>query len=78
MQLISEVRSNNLFIQYDIYHMQIMEGDLARTMQEYLPQISHIQLADSADHVIPGHDPQVLARYPAPAHGLAGIVARLD
>lgn len=35
-------------------------------------------LADSAAHVIPGHDPLVLARYPAPAKGLEGIVARLD
>ena len=54
VQLISEVRSNNLFIQYDIYHMQIMEGDLARTMQEYLPQIAHIQLADNPGRNEPG------------------------
>ncbi|NUS19298.1 MAG: TIM barrel protein, partial [Mesorhizobium sp.] len=54
VQLISEVRSNNLFIQYDIYHMQIMEGDLARTMQEYLPQIAHIQLADNPGRHEPG------------------------
>lgn len=33
-------------------------------------------LAGSPDHIIPGHDPLVLARYPA-APGLAGIVARL-
>ncbi len=54
VQLISEVRSNNLFVQYDIYHMQIMEGDLARTMQEYLPQIAHIQLADNPGRHEPG------------------------
>jgi len=36
------------------------------------------QLADSPDHVIPGHDPQVMDRYPAPADDLRGIVARLD
>jgi glyoxylase-like metal-dependent hydrolase (beta-lactamase superfamily II) len=36
------------------------------------------ELADSPAHIIPGHDPQVLARYPAPAAGLQGIVARLD
>ena len=36
------------------------------------------ELAASADHVIPGHDPEVLRRYPAPARKLAGIVARLD
>ncbi|VTU13194.1 N-acyl homoserine lactonase [Variovorax sp. SRS16] len=35
-------------------------------------------LADSAQHVIPGHDPLVMARYPAPRSSLEGIVARLD
>jgi len=35
-------------------------------------------LAESRDHVIPGHDPQVLERYPAPARELQGLVARLD
>ena len=35
-------------------------------------------LADSPDHVIPGHDPLVLARYPSPTPELAGWVARLD
>ena len=35
-------------------------------------------LADSRDHVIPGHDPLVLERYPAPAPELKGWVARLD
>jgi glyoxylase-like metal-dependent hydrolase (beta-lactamase superfamily II) len=35
-------------------------------------------LAGSPDHVIPGHDPLVLARYPAASRGLEGIVARLD
>ena len=36
------------------------------------------RLAESPAHVIPGHDPLVLARYPAPAPALEGIVARLD
>ena len=36
------------------------------------------QLADSPDHVVPGHDPLVMARYPAPSTELQGIVARLD
>lgn len=35
-------------------------------------------LADSAAHVIPGHDPAVMERYPPPAPALAGIAARLD
>jgi glyoxylase-like metal-dependent hydrolase (beta-lactamase superfamily II) len=35
-------------------------------------------LAASSDHIIPGHDPLVMQRYPAPAKGLAGIAVRLD
>jgi hypothetical protein len=35
-------------------------------------------LADSPAHIIPGHDPLVLERYPAPSSALQGIVARLD
>ena len=35
-------------------------------------------LADSDQHVIPGHDPLVLERYPAPSGALQGTVARLD
>lgn len=36
------------------------------------------RLADSPDHVIPGHDPLVMQRYPALSPELAGIVVRLD
>jgi hypothetical protein len=36
------------------------------------------ELADREELIIPGHDPLVLARHPAPDPSLAGIVARLD
>jgi glyoxylase-like metal-dependent hydrolase (beta-lactamase superfamily II) len=36
------------------------------------------ELAESAAHIIPGHDPEVLVRYPAPSADLGGIVVRLD
>jgi glyoxylase-like metal-dependent hydrolase (beta-lactamase superfamily II) len=36
------------------------------------------ELAESPEHIIPGHDPLVLERYPAPSPELRGIVARLD
>jgi hydroxypyruvate isomerase len=52
--LIRDVGSDNLFIQYDIYHMQIMEGDLARTIEAHLPQIAHIQIADNPKRGEPG------------------------
>lgn len=35
-------------------------------------------LADSPDHVVPGHDPLVMALYPPPSPDLEGLVVRLD
>ena len=52
--LIDEVGSDNLFVQYDAYHMQIMEGDLARTIRENLSRIAHVQLADNPGRNEPG------------------------
>ncbi|WP_397453256.1 hydroxypyruvate isomerase [Pseudomonas sp. NA-150] len=49
-----QVGSANLFLQYDIYHMQIMEGDLARTLEERLSVINHVQLADNPGRHEPG------------------------
>jgi glyoxylase-like metal-dependent hydrolase (beta-lactamase superfamily II) len=37
-----------------------------------------LELAESPAHIIPGHDPLVLERYPAVAEALRGIAARLD
>ena len=53
-RIISDVGSDNLFIQCDIYHMQVMEGDLARTLQRYLSRIAHVQLADNPGRNEPG------------------------
>jgi hydroxypyruvate isomerase len=54
IDIIDEVGSDNLYFQYDIYHMQIMEGDLARTIEANLPRIAHIQLADNPGRNEPG------------------------
>lgn len=54
LAIIEEVGSDNLYVQYDIYHMQIMEGDLTRTMEENLAKIAHIQLADNPGRNEPG------------------------
>ena len=52
--IIDDVGSDNLSLQYDIYHMQIMEGDLARTFEENLDIIRHVQLADNPGRHEPG------------------------
>ena len=54
LALIEAVGSENLRLQYDIYHAQVMAGDLARTLEEHLPQIGHIQLADNPGRHEPG------------------------
>lgn len=52
--LIEAVGSDNLYIQYDLYHAQRMEGELAATVQKHLPRIAHIQLADNPGRHEPG------------------------
>ena len=54
LEIIDEVGSDNLFLQYDIYHMQVMEGDLARTIEKNLAKIPHMQLADNPGRNEPG------------------------
>nr|WP_298414050.1 hydroxypyruvate isomerase [uncultured Halomonas sp.] len=54
LALFDEVGSNNLKLQYDIYHMQIMEGDLAPTIEKHFDRIAHVQLADNPGRHEPG------------------------
>ncbi len=54
LAVLKAVGSDRLRLQYDIYHAQVMEGDLARTLQENLPRIGHIQLADNPGRHEPG------------------------
>jgi hydroxypyruvate isomerase len=54
LSIIEETGSDNLFLQYDIYHMQRMEGELAATIKANLPMIKHIQLADNPGRGEPG------------------------
>lgn len=54
LAIIDEVGGDNLAVQYDIYHAQRMEGELANTMRAHLDQIGHIQLADNPGRNEPG------------------------
>ena len=54
LEIIDAVGSDNLFVQYDIYHMQRMEGELAATLQTHLARIGHLQLADNPGRHEPG------------------------
>lgn len=54
LELIRATGSDNVFVQYDIYHMQRMEGELAATIKQHLPSIKHLQLADNPGRNEPG------------------------
>lgn len=54
LDIIEKVGSDNLFVQYDVYHMQIMEGDLAPTLSAHIGMIPHIQIADTPGRHEPG------------------------
>mgnify|MGYP000379613218 CR=1 FL=1 len=54
ISVLDEVGAANAFVQYDIYHAQRYEGELAATMTKYLSRIGHIQLADNPGRNEPG------------------------
>lgn len=54
LEVIEASGSENVFVQYDIYHAQRMEGELAATIEKHLPKIAHMQLADNPGRHEPG------------------------
>lgn len=53
ISIIEEVNHQNLYLLYDIYHMQMMEGNLINTIKKHITKIGHIHIAD-----VPGrHEP---------------------
>ena len=54
LALIDEVGGGNLFLQYDIYHAQRTEGEIAETLRKHLSRIAHVQVADNPGRNEPG------------------------
>ena len=52
--MIDRVGGDNLKLQYDIYHMQRMEGEIANTLARLMPRIGHVQIADTPGRHEPG------------------------
>lgn len=53
-RVLDAVGSNNLLIQYDIYHQQVTAGDLVPTFERLKHRIGHIQIADTPGRHEPG------------------------
>ncbi len=70
-RLLERVDRCNIKLQYDIYHAQIIAGDLARTLEANIGRIGHIQIADNPGRHEPGSGE---INYPF----LFGLLDRLD
>ena len=54
IRVLDEVGAGNAFLQYDLFHMQLLEGNLTATVERLLPRIGHMQLADAPGRHEPG------------------------
>lgn len=54
LAILDAVGSDNLLVQYDVYHAQRMEGELGSTLKNYTSRIGHIQIADNPGRNEPG------------------------
>jgi hydroxypyruvate isomerase len=54
VKFLDAVRADNVALQYDVYHMQRMEGNLSDTITRVLPRIGHVQIADPPGRTEPG------------------------
>jgi hydroxypyruvate isomerase len=53
-RIAARVADDNLYLQFDFYHVQVVEGDLLRRFERLLPRIAHVQVADNPGRHEPG------------------------
>lgn len=53
-EFVESVGRDNVKLQYDVYHMQRMEGNLVANIREHIDWIAHVQIADSPARGEPG------------------------
>ena len=54
LSVIEAVGSDNLRLQYDVYHAQVMEGNVVSSLRRHLTRIGHVQIADNPGRHQPG------------------------
>jgi hydroxypyruvate isomerase len=54
VRALDEIGAPNVRLQYDVYHMQRMEGNIVPALRALLPRIGHVQIADPPDRHQPG------------------------
>ena len=71
VDVIEKVASPNVKLLYDVYHMQIMEGDLVRTIRAHHPHIGHVHIAGNPGRHEPDAGQEIY--YPAVLEALAAV-----
>ncbi len=54
VRFVGGIERENVSFQYDVYHMQRMEGNLVANLREHISHIGHVQIADSPGRNEPG------------------------
>ena len=54
LDIIRDVGSDNLYLQYDVYHMHVMDEEMPSTIATHLAKIAHVQIADNPGRHEPG------------------------
>lgn len=54
-KVVADIGAPNLRLQFDIYHAQIIHGDISTRLRRQLPLVGHIQIANPPDRREPGN-----------------------
>lgn len=52
--VLKDVKAPNLHLQFDMYHVQILHGDVSHRLDRQYPLIAHVQVANPPDRREPG------------------------
>jgi hydroxypyruvate isomerase len=52
--VVEAIGRDRLGLQFDVYHVQVTEGDITKRMEQFMPVIAHMQIADVPDRNEPG------------------------
>ncbi|XP_046437176.1 putative hydroxypyruvate isomerase [Daphnia pulex] len=63
LQLVKEINSDSLKLQLDIFHLQLIEGNLTNRIKELLPYIGHIQISQAPTRDSPDSEGEINYRY---------------
>lgn len=59
LEIVKKINHPNLKLQFDLFHVQIMDGNLTKNIKDFLPYVGHMQLAQVPDRGEPDHQGEI-------------------